>query len=94
MAQPPKQMPKFLKEGTKELCLNFSVYFSKFYNIKLFHLLNLLKILEQLYEKEAILTNYQNHIFLLNLSVILPINILLYEIENKLAGSLSYNLSS
>ena len=74
--------------------MNFSVYLSKFYNIKLFHLLNLLKILEQLYEKEAILTNYQNHIFLFNLSVILPINILLYEIENKLAGSLSYNLSS
>ena len=74
--------------------MNFSVYFSKFYNIKLFYLLNLLKILEQLYEKEAILTNYQNHIFLFNLSVILPINILLYEIENKLAGSLSYNLSS
>ena len=37
-----------------------SVYFSKFYNIKIFHLLNLLKILGQLYEKEAILTNYQN----------------------------------
>ena len=33
-----------------------SVYFSKFYNIKIFHLLNLLKILGQLYEKEAILT--------------------------------------
>lgn len=71
-----------------------SVYFSKFYNIKIFHLLNLLKILGQLYEKEAILTNYQNHIFLFNLSVALSIPILLYEIENKLAGSLSYNLSS
>lgn len=44
--------------------------------------------------KEAILTNYQNHIFLFNLSVNLSLPILLYEIENKLAGSLSYNLSS
>ena len=71
-----------------------SIYFSKFYNIKIFHLLSLLKILEQLYEKEAILTNYQNCIFLFNLSVVLPIHFFLYEIENKLAGSLSCNLSS